>query len=202
MKTGKSRSGTGPSRIHFAPGGCPAKFARKAKFILESTKCMPSTKVHWETWAPNWTYKRLPCWYRCKIFSVPPKPPGGTTQVDLRDIAVQAREGVVWIRGGKGPHKFELYQSDVQNTVSGPPLQEYRNGFFKIEPSVVVRKRKGRKRSRADDGPYYALIFQGKSCSIEGYDDAFCPMNLVPPVFSGLQIEDGYPPPGAPGAIN
>jgi hypothetical protein len=178
-----------------------------------ATGTNPKVGIEWTTYAPcssgsssgssggssgGCITSRRPCWYTCLIRNEG----GGTISYPLYSIGAQCREARVLMRISGATSYVLTPPSPVP-----PPTQldnpgPVPNGFILVEGIPQAERKQGGRPSADAGQKTYLLSFEGAICFIECYIDALWPTEEAEGGVHVRQIEDGYPPPGSPGALN
>ncbi|MGA7726539.1 MAG: hypothetical protein WCA95_14780 [Opitutaceae bacterium] len=179
----------------------PQDYLPVVRQSILATGTNPKVGIEWTTYAKcsgGCLASRLPCWYTCLIRN----DSGGSVSFPLYSIGAQCREARVLMRISGATSYVLTPPSPVP-----PPTQldnpgPVPNGFILVEGIPQAECKQGGRPSANAGQNTYILSFEGAICFIECYVDALWPTEEAKGGVHVLQIEDGYPPAGSPGALN
>jgi hypothetical protein len=185
-------SGSSSKQPPFVPpsvGQAPTHYRPAVHTSVRATDFGAIVDAEWTTFAqfdPKTGVRtgQLPYWFTCTCVVRNEK--GNVRTVRLRDIAAQARQGILRVRisGAKNPVVRLSRKNSVRT--GGKPVKPV-DGFYPIAPSCD--------KDGMPSNNFYTLSFNGPICFLECYDTLVRPK---PPCGKVEMISEGYPPPGTP----
>jgi hypothetical protein len=183
-------SGSSTKQAPFVPpavGESPANYKPAVHTSVRATDFGAIVDAEWTTFAqfdPKTGDRtgHLPYWFTCTCVIRNAK--GKVGSVRLRDIAAQARQGLLRVRisGAKDPVITVSSNSSGKGGRAVKPV----DGFYPIEPSCGPDGKPSNK--------FYTLKFSGPISYLECYNTDLHPFLPCGPEL----ISEGFPPPGTP----